>query len=264
MMMHAGTQKLHVRDDYIHWLHVGLHKAVPKMLLCLQRLVFGSQQHPGDAAAGTRQASKAVQQLGHPAARRRDLQPTAGRSLLAAADEGDGSSWQAAFEGAAADLAQLHGAGSTAGVQDGGSKPSEQQLLTDVITSHKAVGSLPQQLPQLSYCLLLNNSLCTATVNMTGRGSAAGGEHEDRPGGFMLVVYNPLSWPTRQGLRLPVAGGRSYTVTGEGAWGVSQPNPHSLVQATCGCCAQVQAKLRCHRSCCRCRRASKSPGRRTT
>jgi hypothetical protein len=100
-------------------------------------------------------------------------------------------------------------------------------------------------LPPLSYCLLLNASLCSTTVQYS-RGPAAaavaaaagaagaGPGAGDTPGdtvasaasnaadnaggsnGFLVVVYNPLAWPRREGVRLPVDDQQTYTVTGEG------------------------------------------------
>jgi hypothetical protein len=80
-------------------------------------------------------------------------------------------------------------------------------------------------LPPLSYCLLLNASLCSTTVqysrgpaaaaagdtpsDTTAAAAAAGGSN-----GFLIVVYNPMSWPRREGVRLPVDDTQTYTVTG--------------------------------------------------
>lgn len=59
----------------------------------------------------------------------------------------------------------------------------------------------PQTKPLvLSMCLNLNISLCSSSVALS-KGS-----------GFLLVVYNPLSWEYARGIRVPVANG-SYAVT---------------------------------------------------
>jgi hypothetical protein len=59
------------------------------------------------------------------------------------------------------------------------------------------------QLPLLSMCLNLNASLCSSSVSLSNANK----------GGFLMVVYNPLSWSYNWGVRIPVEDGQ-YAVTG--------------------------------------------------
>jgi hypothetical protein len=47
---HAGTQVLQVTQDCEQWLHVGMVKAAPKLLLGLQQLVFPSHSSSNPVA----------------------------------------------------------------------------------------------------------------------------------------------------------------------------------------------------------------------
>lgn len=55
--------------------------------------------------------------------------------------------------------------------------------------------------PRLAMCMLLNASVCSSSVQLS------------KGAGFLLVAYNPLSWPVSWGVRVPVAEG-AYAVTG--------------------------------------------------
>lgn len=160
----AGTHKHHVGQDYIHWLHIGMQKAVPKMLLCLQQLVFDAKARPHPASHTVTQADKAPPLSEDTAATGNKQQP-------------------------AADVITTDTDLSNVAARAAGSAGSVQ----------------PQQLPKMSYCLLLNASLCSSSVQLTAT----------QGGGFLLTVYNPLSWPLAwQGIRVPVTAGQPYTVTG--------------------------------------------------
>uniref|UniRef100_A0A383VWB2 Glycoside hydrolase family 38 central domain-containing protein n=1 Tax=Tetradesmus obliquus TaxID=3088 RepID=A0A383VWB2_TETOB len=52
----TGTQVLQVTQDYEQWIHVGMVKAAPKLLLGLQQLVFPGQGSYSTAAASTSQS----------------------------------------------------------------------------------------------------------------------------------------------------------------------------------------------------------------
>jgi hypothetical protein len=66
-------------------------------------------------------------------------------------------------------------------------------------------GSSGNGVSSLSHCRLLNISVCEQTVSASRAGR-----------GFRLALYNPLAWRRTHYVRVPVAGGASWAVTGAG------------------------------------------------
>jgi hypothetical protein len=160
----AGTQVLQVTQDYEQWLHVGMVKAAPKLLLGLQQLVFPSQEDSGTAVLPTSHSRTGA------IFRRKLVQQNASNA------ESDSE----------------------------GGLPAT------------AVANSTAQAPMLSMCLNLNSSLCSSSVKLS------------KKGGFLLVVYNPLSWSYTWGIRVPVDSGNYSVIGPDGKPAQSQLLPLSV------------------------------------
>ncbi|KAF8065729.1 alpha-mannosidase [Scenedesmus sp. PABB004] len=176
----TGTQRAAVTRDYEAWLHIATAKAAPKFLQGLAALVF-----PGRGINALRPAGAAAGNATAPAG----AAGAAGRMPVGAIYRRRRALHQAG--GAAAGAAAGAGAAGAGGA-----------------------GSVPE----LQMCLLLNATLCSASVSLS------------RGPGFLLVVYNPLAWSYEWGITVPVDDG-GYTVTGpDGAPVASQLLPVSRAE----------------------------------
>lgn len=171
----TGTQRRNVTEDYEQWISVALFKAVPKFLEGLQLMLYPHTRLQKALPPSTSGSD------GISSSRRRvsrlSNSGTFGRRL-------------------AKHQAAITPAQHQAEVQ-------AHYETTRTLAEHRPVGETVSNdiAPKLSMCLSLNVSLCNSSVLLSS-GS-----------GFLLVVYNPLSWQYSWGLRVPVSNG-SYSVTG--------------------------------------------------
>lgn len=104
--------------------------------------------------------------------------------------------------------------------------PSDADIPASVMRQQlDADTSQPTQLKeglQLAYCKYLNASSCQASVDWSSTATAKFARHQqpsnteepsavgvadDPPDQLLVVVYNPLSWPRREGVRVPLGRG---------------------------------------------------------
>jgi hypothetical protein len=217
----AGTQKLLVAQDYEHWIHTGMVKAAPKFLQGLQQLLYPSAgistmtlRTPGSSSgnassssasyAAAAKAAAAEMRIGSIFRRRLTQENTAEQEAVKLAfseEPADGPDETAATAAAAEQEEQEQ--------QQEQKKEEEEHVRGSAeATASVAAGSSSSsnQLPVLSMCLNLNASLCSSSVFLSS----------SHNGGFLLVVYNPLSWSYNWGVRIPVEDGQ-YAVTGPDA-----------------------------------------------
>jgi hypothetical protein len=86
---------------------------------------------------------------------------------------------------------------------EGNVQQSAEAAASSAAASSGGSSSSSAQLPLLSMCLNLNASLCSTSVSLSNANK----------GGFLLVVYNPLSRSYDWGVRIPVEEGQ-YAVAG--------------------------------------------------
>jgi hypothetical protein len=219
----AGTQKLLVAKDYEHWIHMGMVKAAPKFLQGLQQLLYPSAgistmavRAPDISSSGNASGSSAKYEEAKAAAAEMRIGSIFKRRLaqLDTAEE-TAVTVISEIEDEAAVAERPH---ETAAAQEDDKEQEQegkkQQQEGGEQDYAEAAASAPadssssssNRLPLLSMCLNLNASLCSSSVSLSNTNN----------GGFLMVVYNPLSWSYNWGVRIPVEDGQ-YAVTGPDA-----------------------------------------------
>jgi hypothetical protein len=196
----AGTQKLLVAKDYEHWIHMGMVKAAPKLLQGLQQLLYPSAgisamtlQDPGSSSSSGGSSSASYEKAAKAAAAEMRIGSIFKRRLTQ-------------VEAAEEDATELEGKEAVADEPPEVAAAEDEEVGDNTEEAASAAElslSSSNQLPLLSMCLNLNVSLCSSSVSSS---------NADK-GGFLLVIYNPLSWSYNWGVRIPVEDGQ-YAVTG--------------------------------------------------
>jgi hypothetical protein len=183
----AGTQKLLVAKDYEHWIHTGMSKAAPNFLQGLQQLLY-PQAGISSMALHTPSSSNGSSSAGYDKA-----------ALLAASEMRIGTIFKRRL---AQEDPQLYNEPDEAATAEAAGGAAAAAAASSAAGSISNRSSSSGKLPLLSMCLNLNSSLCSSSVILSKVN-----------GGFLLVVYNPLSWSYTWGVRVPVEAG-NYSVTG--------------------------------------------------
>ena len=107
--------------------------------------------------------------------------------------------------------------------QDNGTSPCSTGSTTAATSTTTRENNVPG-LGELSFCPLLNSSVCPASVSVLSSAVAgarvSGGGGNSCVGcccdhGLLVVVYNPLAWPREELVRVPVGDGEAgFTVAG--------------------------------------------------
>jgi hypothetical protein len=176
-------------------------KAAPKFLQGLQQLLYPDAdisavtlQTPSSSSSSSGNSGDSHAKAALSAASEMRIGTIFRRQLAQA----DGSSFSLDSDAAATAEAQEAGAEA-----DRVEAAAAAAAASSTAASDSRSSSSSSTLPLLSMCLNLNLSLCSSSVTLSKVNQ-----------GFLLVVYNPLTWSYQWGVRIPVDQDGDYAVTG--------------------------------------------------
>lgn len=185
----TGTQKQLVAEDYKQWIHTAMVKAAPKLLQGLQHLLYPNAK-VNKVLPSSSSCSGSI-----------------GGRTSSRTDSSTGSSTGGSTSSSTAGQVGLEMLIGTLFRRQLAKEQQKGAPALDSAVSETASSSDSSSIPDLRICMFQNVILCSSSV-LLSRGS-----------GFLLVVYNPLAWQYRWGVRVPVSDG-SYAVTGPDGDGV--------------------------------------------